>query len=1012
MVQLRTLGRLELLAGETSALHVLPAQPKPLALLAYLALATPRGPHRRDTLLALFWPELGEDEARRALRQALHRVRYHVGDALLRTERDGQIAIAGDGAWCDAIAFEQALDSGRPGDALALYQGAFLDGIFVSDVSPEFEQWMDLTRSGLAARASSAAADLAKSARGERDHAGAVRWATQASRLAPDDEQRLRALMSALAEAGDRVGALRAYRGFAARMEEEYDAEPAAATVAFAEAMRVGPPASPAPIDDVEEAPALAVEVASPESAPATSGGVAPRWRSFAIGGGAAVAIFAAVVAARHSAPMPAQGQSILVADFRNHSRDSLLAGAVTEALRADLSQSRRTSVMSRAQVEAVLERMRQPAGDIGSDAIVREVAERHGVTAFVTGDVASLGAGYSVSAELIAVKDGEVLASVREDAADSTKLLDALDRVSDQLRRRIGESLWAVRVSPPLEQVTTSSLQALRLYSQAIRVGDQEGDGTRAIEILRQAVALDTTFAMAYRRLGVYMRETNARAGADDALARAFRHRDRLPELERYHTAGSYFENVALPDSAIATYRALLAIYPNDARALNNLADAYEDLKDFPRAELLFRRAIESDSSLAPLFNHLATDQFNGGRYAEAERTLVERARRFPPQQDAEEIEASIDMMRGNFDAAHTRTARMVVDAGTDVGGRSEALRMLATLAIIRGRLTEADQSYGTIEELQADAGSGGGYIEAAIAIAFIDIWYRHEPARGLAVLDSAVARYPLPTLPALDRNYATLAYMYALGGRPARSRELLAEVRANERTPGATRGGLGLRDEGTYLRALGATEQAEGRRMDAVSTLRRSDAVYFCTTCTLPDLARAYELIGARDSAIVVYQRYVTTPWSEWQNALGDFRVTAYGRLGALHEARGDTAEALAAYDQVVRLWTQADVELQPVVADARRHAASLRAGRTSALRDADSYSVTFHMTWENFHDPSGSRCSTRSTFPRTVCAVAPALAMYSLSKQPSMRTPFAVKSLESASGSPEMVAMLSAR
>jgi len=111
MVQLRTLGRLELVGGEPTALHVLAAQPKPLALLAYLALATPRGQHSRDALLALFWPELGEDEARRALRQALHRIRYHVGDALLKSEREGQIGIADDGAWCDAIAFEQALDA-------------------------------------------------------------------------------------------------------------------------------------------------------------------------------------------------------------------------------------------------------------------------------------------------------------------------------------------------------------------------------------------------------------------------------------------------------------------------------------------------------------------------------------------------------------------------------------------------------------------------------------------------------------------------------------------------------------------------------------------------------------------------------------------------------------------------------------------------------------------------------------------------------------------------------------
>ena len=126
-------------------------------------------------------------------------------------------------------------------------------------------------------------------------------------------------------------------------------------------------------------------------------------------------------------------------------------------------------------------------------------------------------------------------------------------------------------------------------------------------------------------------------------------------------------------------------------------------------------------------------------------------------------------------------------------------------------------------------------------MALAFCDIWYRHDRARGLALLDAAVARYPLGSLPPLDRNYATLAYVYALGGRPARARELLADVRANERVPGTTRGGLGLRDEGTYLRALGATEIAEGKPAQAVVTLRQSVNLYFCPTCTLPDLARA---------------------------------------------------------------------------------------------------------------------------------------------------------------------------
>ena len=652
------------------------------------------------------------------------------------------------------------------------------------------------------------------------------------------------------------------------------------------------------------------------------------RWQWRAGAACAAVLVLATIIAARRANAKASSIDRILVADFHNHTRDSLLAGAITEAMRADLSQSRSTRVMSRAQVQAVLERMRQPNQQISSEAMIREVAERYGVKAFITGDVAALGNGYSVSAELISVKSGETLVSVREDAPDSTKLLAVVDRVSDRLRRGVGESLWSVRASPPLEQVTTSSLQALRLYSQAIRIGDQEGDPHRAVEILRQAVSFDTSFAMAYRKLGVYLGNMGVHAASDDALLHAFRNRARLPELERYHAAGSYYSSVFLYDSAITTYRSLLALYPTDVRGLANLAAVYMDMREFSRAEPLYRRAIESDSSIALLYNHLATDQLNGGRYAEAERTLAVRALRFPREQDDQTIEVGLEMMRDDYDSAQALTTRLLADAGTDAGSRLEPLKMLGTLALIRGHLAESDRDFTAVQALHAGEGNGGGYLEAAVALALSDIWYRHDRAHGLAVLDAAVARYPLATLSPLDRNYATLAYAYALGGRPARSRELLADVLTNERVPGTTRGGLGIRDEGTYLRALGATEIAEGKPAQAVATLRQSVRLYYCSTCTLPDLARALELAGDPDSAIVVYQQYVTTPWSEWQNALGEFRVTSYQRLAALHEARGDTAKAIAAYDRVTTLWGGADRELQPSVADARKHALALRA------------------------------------------------------------------------------------
>ena len=710
MVQLRTLGRLELVRGEPTALHVLAAQPKPLALLAYLALAAPRGQHSRDALLALFWPELGADEARRALRQTLHRVRYHVGDALLKSEREGQIGISDNGGWCDAIAFEQALEAGRNEQALSLYHGAFLDGVFVSDASAEFEQWVDLTRSHLASRAAKAAAKLAEVAKLSGDRQAAVRWATQASQLAPEDEALVRALMVALADSDDRAGALRVFKRYAERMESEYDAEPAKETEALANGMRVAPlnrdvvvvPAAPEtispPLTVLERVVPRELESTLDAAIPGETIAARPRWHARgswrAAGLLVAGLVLAGALSARRKAVTPSNVDRILIADFQNHTRDTLLSGAITEAMRADLSQARGTRVMSRAQVQSVLEHMRQPTGEISSEAMIREVAERYGVRALVTGDVAALGPGYSVSAELIEVKTGETLVSVREDASDSTKLLEVVDKVSDRLRRGIGESIWTVRSSAPLEQVTTSSLQALRLYSQAIRIGDQEGDTHRAVQLLQQAVTLDTSFAMAYRRLGIYLRETGAHAASDDALARAFRNRMRLPESERYNTAGSYFLSVALPDSAIASYRTLLAVYPTDMRGIANLGAVYMDVCDFPRAESLYRRAIEIDSTVALLFNHLATAQLNGGRYPEAERTLEERARHFPSQQD----DAFIRDLAGSAArrvrqrarlfaaAARCRWLRSLEQAGAAQGTRNSGTRRRAPRGVGSG--------------------------------------------------------------------------------------------------------------------------------------------------------------------------------------------------------------------------------------------------------------------------------------------------------------------------------------
>src|SRR5439155_18234511 len=120
---------------------------------------------------------------------------------------------------------------------------------------------------------------------------------------------------------------------------------------------------------------------------------------------------------------------------------------------------------------------------------------------AVVTGEIAPLGSGYVLSVRILATKDGATLLAERESAADAAGLIPAVDRLSKKVREGIGESLRTIRAGEPLEDVTTRSLDALRKYSQANRAADA-GEEPRALDLLKEAIHLDSSFAMAWRKL------------------------------------------------------------------------------------------------------------------------------------------------------------------------------------------------------------------------------------------------------------------------------------------------------------------------------------------------------------------------------------------------------------------------------------------------------------------------------------------------------------------------------
>src|SRR5256886_3527816 len=129
-------------------------------------------------------------------------------------------------------------------------------------------------------------------------------------------------------------------------------------------------------------------------------------------------------------------------------------------------------------------------------EGVAREIAQRAGIKAVVAGELRQAGPSILISAQLVSAESGEVLAIARETARDSTRILDAVDRVSKRLREKIGESLRSIRANAPLAEVTTGSLEALRKYSQAVRAEDI-ADFDRGIALLEEAVATDSGFAM-----------------------------------------------------------------------------------------------------------------------------------------------------------------------------------------------------------------------------------------------------------------------------------------------------------------------------------------------------------------------------------------------------------------------------------------------------------------------------------------------------------------------------------
>src|SRR5690606_9112143 len=197
------------------------------------------------------------------------------------------------------------------------------------------------------------------------------------------------------------------------------------------------------------------------------------------------------------------QQDRVLLADLVASPEDSALAPIIGEAVRAALSQTDAITLIEPAEVATTLERMLRERTTRLDPATAREVALRQGATAILGGRLARAGSGYAVSLRLTKPDDGAVLISLQATTSE-VDLLETVDDLTRKLRSKLGESLRQVQRSVPLPQATTTSLAALRKFTEAARAYDVERDYDKTVQKAREAVALDSTFAIAWR--GLYL--------------------------------------------------------------------------------------------------------------------------------------------------------------------------------------------------------------------------------------------------------------------------------------------------------------------------------------------------------------------------------------------------------------------------------------------------------------------------------------------------------------------------
>ncbi len=608
---------------------------------------------------------------------------------------------------------------------------------------------------------------------------------------------------------------------------------------------------------------------------------------------------------------------NIVLGDFDNKTGDSVFDDTLKQGLAVQLEQTPFLALVSDNKVNQTLKLMGRPAGDRLTPEVTREVCQRTGSKAMVTGSIAGLGSQYVIGLKAADCDSGDVLADVQEQAASKETVLKALGAAAVGLRGKLGESASSVRkYATPLPEATTPSLEALRAYSQGWRIFDLKG-GTEALPYLNRAVELDPNFALAYSALSIVYNNADELGRSAEAARKAYELRAKVSERERLRIEAFYYLGATGElDKAAQAHEIWQQSYPQDVEPYINLSSIAASLGNWDKSLQEAREALRVDPTSGFTAGGAALDYANLNRLDEAEAVYKQAEERKVDEEN---------LLVGRYQLAFLRNdpaamARWAAAATGKFGVEDQMLAAQADTEAWHGKLKDANQlTRRVMNSAEAsDAKEGAATYQAAAALREVEFGNR-EQARAEA--NAAVKLAP-------NRDvWAMAALALARAGDTAAAEKLSAEL--NESFP------LDTMVQRYWLPCIAAAV-AIGRKDPnrAVEQLQPASSIELglptnltVSLCPVYLRGEAYLMLGDGKAAAAEFQKFI-----DHYGLVVNFSWGALARLGlarayALDAAKDPAArdKARAAYQNFLTLWKDADPDV-PVLIQAKAEDAKL--------------------------------------------------------------------------------------